>query len=99
MRLISRTDGTGRVPAVELLLGAPHVRELLAAGKNRDLSRAIAEGEYYGMRSFLQSLTELVDNGIISEEQALASADNPEEFKLHRRGIKRGTPSSFKSAP
>ena len=91
LRLVRRQDGKGRVPAVELLVANARTRELIQEGKTRELANTMREGDYYGMRTFDQSLMALVQEGLISEEEALSAADNPDEFKLHRRGFRRGT--------
>jgi twitching motility protein PilT len=90
-RLITRRAEAGRVPAVEILLGTPTVKELLLEGKTRDLASALEEGHaHYGSQSFNQSLRGLVEEGLIDYEDALAAADSPEELKLVMRGISKG---------
>jgi twitching motility protein PilT len=90
-RLVARRSTSGRVPAIELLLGTPTVRELLAEGRTRDLGRAIQEGaEHYGSMTFNQSLLRLLRLSKISIEDALAASDSPEELKLEMRGIMKG---------
>lgn len=91
-RLVPRSDGEGRIPAVEILLSTPTVRDMLADGRTRELGRAIAEGaEYFGSMTFNQSLVRLVKLKAISLEDAMAAADNPDELKLELRGISKGT--------
>ncbi len=91
-RLLRRKGAKGRVPAVEILLGTPTVKELLAEGKTHDLSKAISEGRsYFGSQTFAQGLMELVREGHVDAEEALLAADDPEELKLDMRGIRRGT--------
>ena len=56
-RLITRRAAAGRVPAVEILLGTPTVKEMLLDGRTRDLSKMLDEGhEHYGTQTFNQSL-------------------------------------------
>lgn len=82
------------VPACELLINTPTVRELLEGGHTRMLPKALAEGSYYGTMTFNQSLSKLFEAGNISLEDALASSDNPDELKMQMRGItKGGTPT------
>jgi twitching motility protein PilT len=90
LRLIKTKGGTSVVPAVELLMSTPTVRELLEKGETRNLPRVLAEGAYYGTMTFNQSLIRLFEAGNISLEDALASSDNPEELKMEMRGITRG---------
>jgi len=90
-RLIARRGEFGRVPAIELLMATPTVRELLAEGKTRELNKAIYEGaEHYGTMTFNQSLVRLLKLGKIGLEDALAASDNPDEVKLEMRGIMKG---------
>ena len=91
-RLVKRADGKGMIPAVEILVGTARVRELIADPKRtREINEAIATGrDPYGMISFDQSLTELVRSNLVTYEEALASATNPDDFALTFRGVSRG---------
>jgi twitching motility protein PilT len=90
-RLVARRAHTGRVPAVEILLGTPSVKEMVLEGRTRELAEALEEGhQYYGSQSFNQSLVGLVQAGIIDFEDAMAAADSPDELKLALRGITKG---------
>jgi twitching motility protein PilT len=96
LRLIRMKDSFGRVPAVELMLATPTVREILAEGRTKELSRAIYEGaDYFGTQTFNQSLVKLYKQGMISYEDAVAAADNPDELKLEIRGIAKGGKADF----
>jgi twitching motility protein PilT len=66
LRLVKNKDGTAMVPAVELLINTPTVRELLEQGQTRSLPKALAEGGYYGTMTFNQSLIRLFQAGNIS---------------------------------
>lgn len=90
LRLIRLKDNRGLVPAIELLMSTPSVKEILAEGRTRDLAKTLAEGSYYGTMTFNQSLLRLYEAGNISYEEALAASDNPDELKLQIRGITSG---------
>ena len=90
LRLLRRSGEAGRVPAVELLMATPTTRELLQQGRTRQIPAALRDGAYFGAQTFGQSLKQLIDEGLISEEEALAAADNPEELRLELKGISRG---------
>jgi twitching motility protein PilT len=82
-RLVPTIDDTGRVPACEVLTMTGRVRDMIMDPKETGkLSEVIAEGAYYGMRTFDQSLFELYRDGTISIEQALETATHPHDFKL-----------------
>jgi twitching motility protein PilT len=94
LRLVKNKDGTAMVPAVELLINTPTVRELLEQGQTRTLPKALAEGSYYGTMTFNQSLIRLFQAGNISLEDALAASDNPDDLKMQMRGITQGATNS-----
>ena len=91
LRLISLRDGSGLLPACELLINTPTVRDYLNEGRTRELPKALAEGQYYGTMTFNQSLIRLYEAGNITYEDALANSDNPDELKLQMRGISKGS--------
>ncbi len=88
-RLIPRRDGAGRVPAIEVMTGTPTVREYIMNPEKTPLLRAlIAEGmTQYGMQTFDQSIMGLLREGLITEEEALKNANNPNELALKLKGI------------
>lgn len=88
MRLVKRKGG-GRVPAMEILISTPAVKEaILIPEKFKTLRTLISEGyAQYGMQTFDQSLFDLYQKELITLEEALAQCSNPDEFKLRIRGI------------
>jgi twitching motility protein PilT len=90
MRLIRINQGQGLVPATEILINTPTIREALEEGRTKDLPKYLAEGAYYGTMTFNQSLLKLYESGNISYEEVLAASDSPDELKLLMRGITKG---------
>jgi twitching motility protein PilT len=88
-RLIPRLDGLGRVPAVEVLVATPFVRDcILDKDKTNNIHNALAAGtSQYGMQTFDQSIFGLYQQGFVSLEEALRWASNVDEFKLKVQGI------------
>ncbi|MGB7220579.1 MAG: type IV pilus twitching motility protein PilT [Vicinamibacterales bacterium] len=88
-RLIPRSDGLGRAPAVEIMISTPFIRDCIADKEKTHLIRgAIAAGtSQYGMQSFDQSIFGLFQQELISFEEALRWASNVDEFKLRVQGI------------
>jgi len=87
-RLVSRSDGKGRVPAIEVLVSTGRVFErVLDPDETDSIADVIAEGGYYGMQTFDQSLVQLVKEGIVSEEDARRSSTSPHDFMLALRGV------------
>jgi len=89
MRLVRRKDGQGQVPAVEVLRTTPYIRDCIENKEKTKLIQAsIAQGtSQYGMQTFDQALYVLFQNELISYEEALRQASNPDEFKLKMAGI------------
>ncbi|MCL1925534.1 MAG: type IV pilus twitching motility protein PilT [Syntrophorhabdaceae bacterium] len=88
-RLVPRQDGTGRVPAVEIMLNTARVREYIEdKDKTRKIREAIQQGFVsYGMQTFDQSLMGLLKEELITLDEALRQASNPDDFMLRIRGV------------
>ncbi len=93
-RLAPRADGKGRVPAVEVLVATGRVYDrILDPDASYSIADVIAEGEFYGMQTFDQALVKLVQEGLVTEDDARLTATNPHDFNLALRGVMtRGTP-------
>jgi len=92
-RLVPRADGKGRVPAIEVMINTARVREYIEdKDKTRKIREAIAQGYVsYGMQTFDQSLMSLYKEGLISLDEALRQASNPDDLALRIRGVSSGT--------
>jgi twitching motility protein PilT len=92
-RLMKSADGTGRVPAVEVLISTPLVRDcILHEERTSSIRDAIAAGtSQYGMQTFDQSLFYLYQAGQVTLEEALRGATNPDEFRLRLAGVQNTT--------
>ena len=88
-RLIPRADLSARVPAVEVLIATPFVRDCIVDKEKTHLIKgAIAQGtSQYGMQTFDQSIFSLFSQGLVTYEEALRWASNVDEFKLKIQGI------------
>ena len=89
MRLMPRVDIKGRVPAVEVLITTPFIRDcIMDKEKTHLIPGAIAQGtSQYGMQTFDQSIFGLLEQGLVSYDEALRWASNVDEFKLKVQGI------------
>jgi twitching motility protein PilT len=89
LRLVPRADGIGRVPAAEVLISTAYIRECIEnKEKTKYIREQIALGtSQYGMQTFDQSLFQLYKSGLITLEDALQRATNPDEFKLKIQGV------------
>ncbi len=98
-RLVPRSDGKGRVPAVEVLLGTARVKECIDdKDKTKQIRDAIAQGYVsYGMQTFDQSLMKLFTSKLITYEEALRQSSNPDDFALKVSGISSTSDASWDS--
>jgi twitching motility protein PilT len=89
-RLVPRADGNGLVPAVEIMVSTALVRDIIkdATRSPRELTDAIAKGHIsYGTQTFDQSLMMLYRKQLITYDEALRQATNPDDFALQVSGI------------
>ena len=82
-RLVPDLSGEGRVAASEIMVVTGRIEDLILNPEETGrITEVIAEGEYYGMRTFDQALLTYVMEGRISERVALDAASSPHDFKL-----------------
>ena len=82
-RLLDRADGQGRVPAVEALVMTNRVFDrVIDPEADLAFEELMADGEYYGMQTFDQSLLELYRQGLIGLRDAMAAATHPKELRV-----------------
>lgn len=88
-RLLPRSDMAGRAPALEIMVSTAAMREcLMNPEKTADIPDLMAQGGIqYGMQTFDQSIMKLHRAGIISFEEAMTAATNPDDFDLRLKGI------------
>ena len=82
-RLVPRPTGDGRVAVCEVMVATGRIQDLILNPEETGrITEVIAEGEFYGMQTFDQSLLKGVLGGEISEEVAVEVASSPHDFKL-----------------
>jgi twitching motility protein PilT len=79
-QLVPAADGTGRYPAVEIMIATSAVRNLIRTGQDHQIRSHISTGRAEGMMTMEQSLAELVRNGRVPREVALAHCYNPDDL-------------------
>ena len=84
--LIPRSDGKGRAVAVEVLLANYAVRNHIRSDKLQNLATEITLGRRHGMISLEDSLSKLVQQGLISHEDAKVRSTRPDELESLMRG-------------
>ena len=78
-RLLPRSDGAGRAAAFEVMIANHAVRNLVREGKSRQLRNIVATSSGEGMQTLEQSLTDLVQDGVLDHDTAVAASLHPEE--------------------
>jgi twitching motility protein PilT len=81
-RLVPRKDG-GRVPAVEVMVNNGRIADrIMDEKRTHEILDIIAEGGFYGMQTFDQSLLTLVQEDVVTVEDALLTSSKPHDFML-----------------
>jgi len=82
-QLLPAADGSGRYPAVEILVATSATRNLIRRGDDHQIRAHIETGRAEGMLTMEQSLVELVRAGRISRETAFAHCYQPADLRRH----------------
>lgn len=82
-KLIPAATGTGRCPAVEIMLATSAIRNLIRRGDDHQLRAHIETGKAEGMLTTEQSLAELVRKGRISRDTAFDHSHHPDDLQRH----------------
>jgi len=89
-RLVPTADGSTRVPALEVMVVNGRIQQCIVDPDHTgEIGQIIAEGEYYGMQTFDQSLVSLLEQGVIDLRAAMVAASNSHDLKvmLQQRGM------------
>jgi twitching motility protein PilT len=80
--LFARIDRPGMIPAVEVLLCTPAVRNLIRENRTFEIPNVIETNRSLGMCSLDSSIMELYFNGYISRDDAIAQAAYPDKLQM-----------------
>jgi twitching motility protein PilT len=83
-RLVPRTDG-GMVAAYEVLVATPAVRNLIKEGKTHQLRNSLVTGARDGMSTLEHSLSQLVQQGVVGLDEAVARSLYPKDIEVRPR--------------
>ncbi|MEW6410296.1 MAG: type IV pilus twitching motility protein PilT [Nitrospirota bacterium] len=92
-QLIPRADGNGRAAAREVMIVTPAIANLIREGKTHQIYSAIETGLKFGMISMDMSLAELVKEKLVTLEEAMSKAQNPEAVRTRAGAL--GAPPSM----
>lgn len=83
--LLPRAGGAGRVAAREIMVVTPAIANLIREGKTHQIYSAIETGAKFGMISLDRALLALVQEGSVTQEDAVAKAHNPDYIRTGGR--------------
>ena len=81
-QLVPSLDGTGRLPAIEVLLNTPLAKDMIRKGDVHALKELMKKSRELGMQTFDQALFDLYNRGEVSYEEAIRHADSANDLRL-----------------
>jgi twitching motility protein PilT len=82
MRLVPKAGG-GRVPAIEVMINNGRIADrIMDSSRTSEIREIIADGDFYGMQTFDQSLLGLVRDELVTVDEALRASSQPHDFML-----------------
>ena len=99
-KLLMKKDGSGFIPAIEILYNNKRVKSILeddTKGSSALYEVLESSQEGWGMQSFNQHLIELEAKNLISKETALTASNSPDKLKLHFEGFGHDNNQGIKS--
>ncbi|HXE71908.1 MAG TPA: type IV pili twitching motility protein PilT, partial [Candidatus Nitrosotenuis sp.] len=81
--LLPRKDGQGRVAAREVMIVTPAIGNLIREGRTHQIYNAIDTGASLGMIPMDRSLADLVRQGLVDMDEALAKAHDPDVVRQY----------------
>jgi twitching motility protein PilT len=82
MRLVPKAGG-GRIPAIEVMINNGRIADrIMDSNRTSEIREIIADGDFYGMQTFDQSLLGLVRKELVTVDEALRASSQPHDFML-----------------
>lgn len=88
-KLIRRRDKKGRVAAVELMVNTPAVASLIRDGKTHQLYGIMQASRGGGMQTMNDALAQLIKEGEVDHDDAMAQSNDPSELERMLRSVAR----------
>ena len=85
-QLMRREDGSGRVAALEIMVGTPALGNMIREGKTHQIPSMIQTGKKDGMQMMDQAILDYLMKKVVSPEEAYAKAHNKAEFLPYLQG-------------
>jgi twitching motility protein PilT len=84
--LLPRRAGFGRIAALEVMITTPAIQNLIRENKSFRITSSIQTGHKYGMFLLDEHLAELVQKKLVTKEDAMAKAQDPEQLVRYLAG-------------
>jgi twitching motility protein PilT len=82
-KLVKRSDGKGRVAVMEIMINTPTIRKLILDEKLDSIDKCISESaKLYKMQTINQHLFDLVEQGVLTKDDALNASYNPNDLRI-----------------
>ncbi len=88
-RLVPTVDGK-RCAAIEIMLGSHTIKQMIMKDQLSDIKEAMLKSENMGMKTFDSALFDLVQEGKITEEEAMKNADSANNLRLRLKLTSKG---------
>jgi twitching motility protein PilT len=87
-RLVPRADSEGRCVVMEVCVNTGRIADaIIDPEKTATIPQLIAEGTYYGMQTFDQSLVNFIRDGVITMEAAMQASTSPHDLTVELRRL------------
>ena len=94
-KLIPTIDGSARMPACEILVCTPTVKDFIIKNELEQIYELVKKGSFNDMLTLNMSLFKFVEKGVISQEDALAKSNDKNELEKMFKGVYHGTNSNM----
>src|SRR5574344_2219483 len=90
-KLLNKMHGEGRCPACEILVSTPTVKDFIVKDELEQIYDLVRKGSFNDMLTMNMSLNKLVQEEVITKEEALEKSDNKVELQQMFKGVYQGT--------
>jgi len=82
-KLVKKSDGSGRIAVIEIMINTPTIKKLIEEGKAGQIDKVIAESaQFFKMQTMNQHLLQLVKDKVLTKEDALSASNNPNDLRI-----------------
>lgn len=94
-KLLYSEEKQRRYPACEIMLVTPTIKDYIIKDNNEEIYKLLQQNNYDDMISMNQSLSTLVERGLVNEAEAIEASNDKEELQSLFNGVYRGTKNYY----